>query len=136
MPRGGHNKLSTSTKRLKGTLERSREPQRLAAPAEVGPPPSTLTAHQRASWRELAPQVARVFSASDRAAFTLLVKLYTAVEHPEEEVPAYVYAGLVGRVTALLEQFGCTPKSRRQVDRTEEPTPDDPLDEFAAEATH
>jgi phage terminase small subunit len=112
-------KKTTKQKKLNGTYrkDRAQSSAPVPAPANVGEPPARFTASQRAAWRELAPQVAAVFTTSDRSAFALLVKQHAALEAPAAaKMPHYVRAALVRSVASLLEAFGCTPASRGRVE--------------------
>lgn len=139
MPRGGNNRLPAAVKRQRGTLRKHRE--KSGAPelqiGEVGPPPARMSKLERAAWLELAPQVARVYTPSDRAMFSLLVRQWAVLDDPRTitDMPATAYARIVQVVSGMLQQFGCSPASRGRVaaapDGDEAGKPADPTDEFA-----
>lgn len=117
MARGGGNRLSVEKKKFRGTFRKERERSSTSLPVGiVGAPPASFTKAQKAAWRELAPQVAHSFSASDRATFSLLCKLYATAQHPPRGMAPYVTAQITSRLVGLLEAFGCSPRSRRLVD--------------------
>lgn len=132
--RGGQNKKSKGEKKLLGTYRKDRDQvaaQTSAAPPEiVGEPPKSFTAEQRRSWAELAPAVAGVYAASDRPTFCLLCKMHALLETRAIKLAPYVEAGLMRQVAALLEAFGCSPRSRRTVAPPEPAPLPDSLDEF------
>jgi hypothetical protein len=92
----------------------------------VGEPPKSFNAGQRAAWRELAPQVAGVYTSSDRAAFCLLCKLSALVEPADaiDRLSASGYARVVSLVAGMLQGFGCTPASRSRVEASRAPALD------------
>jgi phage terminase small subunit len=90
----------------------------------VGDPPRSLSAAERKSWRELAPQVSSSFTSADRAAFLLAVRLNVKIDDPGDMAPS-AYARMVQVFKGLLEAFGCTPASRNRVVSVTAPNADD-----------
>lgn len=82
------------------------EPQ---ADGKIGAPPNDWPALGRRLWYELRKQIPEgVATASDRAAFELLVRLFAHVRaSPENLTPS-----LAAQIRCLLGEFGCTPSSR------------------------
>jgi hypothetical protein len=119
-------------KRLRGALRSSRAhlPSPRAHPCPVPPPPASLPAAERKVWRELAPQVAPVYCATDYTALRLTVKVVALAMGAGDEMPATARVRLLTTASACLSRFGLDPASRLRVAPTAPPNAD--RDEAAA----
>ncbi len=104
--------------------DRAREPK---AGGSLGAPPNNWKAPGRALWYELRKQIPEgVATASDRAAFELLVLLFGHVRAaPEDLSPA-----MASQLRSALAMFGLSPASRAALSVPPPRTPDDPASKF------
>ena len=99
----------------------------LVLPGSLGAPPSSWKAPGRALWYELRKQIPEgVATASDKAAFELLVLLFGHVRAcPEELSPA-----MASQLRSALAMFGLSPASRAALSVPPPRKPEDSSSKF------
>ena len=120
----------TALHEIEGTTNSTRHRNRGNEPkagGSLGAPPSNWKAPGRALWYELRKQIpAGVATASDKAAFELLVLLFGHVRAaPEELSPA-----MASQLRSALAMFGLSPASRAALSVPSPRNPDDPASKF------
>ena len=120
----------TALHAIEGTLNPTRHADRGREPkpgGKLGAPPNDWKAPGRALWYELKKQVpVGVGTASDRAAFEILVRLFGHVRaSPECLSPAWA-----SQLRAMLGAFGMTPAARATLSVPPPPKKDGPAADF------
>jgi P27 family predicted phage terminase small subunit len=135
MGKRGPKPLPTADKRLRGTLEKSRQaPDELELPPGCPNPPTSLIGDGRELWRDCAPVLAErgVLSNSDRASFEAMCRAFQSARDAEKELAkeGRVIPGERGNVINPWEkiaiqrwaevvrfsaEFGLTPAARSRI---------------------